>query len=102
MWCRNTIGFVSSKVLCAVLGAALCATSAVAAAEGAYHNFKVAIYIPVGTTRELANPRTLNEQYSRITSQMRFDKVYLEAYRNGQFADETSLEAIKGFFTESG
>jgi voltage-gated potassium channel Kch len=99
---RNTIDFVRSKALCALLCAALCTASAVASAEGAYRNFKAAIYITVGTTRQLANPRTLSEQYSRIASQLRFDKVYLETYRNGQFADEASLEAIKKFFTGRG
>jgi hypothetical protein len=90
------------KVLCKLVGVALCATSAIAAGEGAYHNFKAAIYIAVGTTRELANPRTLNEQYNRIASQLRFDKVYLETYRNGQFAEDSSIEAIKKFFLERG
>jgi hypothetical protein len=99
MLLRNAL---KAAVLCALLFPVLYTGSGVAAAEGAYRNFKVAIYIAVGTTRELANPRTLQEQYSRITSQLRFDKVYLEAYRNGQFADEASLEAIKKFFTERG
>jgi hypothetical protein len=99
MLLRNAL---KAAVLCALLFPVLYTGSAVAAAEGAYRNFKVAIYIAVGTTRELANPRTLQEQYGRITSQLRFDKVYLEAYRNGQFADEASLEAIKKFFTEKG
>jgi voltage-gated potassium channel Kch len=102
MCLRNTTDSVRRKILCALLGAAWCVTATVAAAEGAYHNFKAAIYIAVGTTRELANPQTLQEQYSRITSQLRFDKVYLETYRNGQFADEKSVEAIKKFFSERG
>jgi hypothetical protein len=102
MWSRNTAEIVSSKVLCALVGAAWWATCTVAVAEGAYHNFKAAIYITVGSTRELANPRTLSEQYSRIASQLRFDKVYLETYRNGQFAEEASLETIKKFFIARG
>ena len=70
--------------------------------QGAYHNFRAAIYITVGTTRQLANRQTLEEQYGRIASQLRFDKVYLEVYRNGQFADEGSLDAIKKFFAARG
>jgi len=96
---------VGSRLLRALVGAVLCVTSAVAHAAPsttAYRNFKAAIYIPVGTARELANPQTLREQYNRIASQLRFDKVYLEAYRSGQFADDKSLEAIKKFFTERG
>src|SRR5579884_2937907 len=60
--------------------------SAASDAHGAYRNFRVAIYIPVESTRRLADERTLERQYARISSQLRFDKVYLEAYRNGVFA----------------
>lgn len=75
---------------------------AATAAQGAYRNFKAAIYITVGSTRQLADPRTLERQYARISSQLRFDKVYLEVYRDGQFADEASLERIKKFFAAHG
>jgi len=71
-------------------------------AHGAYQNFRTAIYITVGSTRQLADPGTLERQYARISSQLRFDKVYLEVYRDGQFADEASLERIKKFFAAHG
>ena len=73
-----------------------------AAAHGAYRNFTAAVYIPVAATRELADPQTLERQYSRIAGQLHFDKVYLEVYRNGQFADEASLARIKKFFAAHG
>ncbi|HEY6924587.1 MAG TPA: hypothetical protein VI653_14035, partial [Steroidobacteraceae bacterium] len=38
----------------------------------------------------------------RIAAQVRFDKVYLETYRGGVFADEVSLESIKKFFRAKG
>jgi len=72
------------------------------AAHGAYRNFRVAIYIPVYSTRQLADEHTLEHQYARISSQLRFDKVYLEVYRDGVFADEASLERIKRFFAAHG
>jgi hypothetical protein len=73
-------------------------TLAATPAHGAYQNFRTAIYITVGSTRQLADPRTLERQYARISSQLHFDKVYLEVYRDGQFADEASLDRIKKFF----
>jgi hypothetical protein len=85
----------------------LCVASAAAGAatpptHGAYQNFRTAIYITVGSTRELADPQTLERQYARVASQLKFDKVYLEVYRNGQFADEASLARIRRFFAAHG
>jgi hypothetical protein len=74
----------------------------VTAAESAYRNFKAAIYITVTSTRQLADPKTREQQYQRIAAQVRFDKVYLETYRGGVFADEASLESIKKFFRSKG
>jgi hypothetical protein len=70
--------------------------------EGAYRNFKAAIYVTVTSTRQLADPKTREQQYQRMAGQVRFDKVYLEVYRSGQFADESSLESIKKFFSSKG
>ena len=72
------------------------------AAESAYRNFKAAIYITVNSTRQLADPQTREQQYQRISSQVRYDKVYLETYRGGVFADEASLDNIKAFFRSKG
>jgi hypothetical protein len=72
------------------------------AAEGAYRNFKAAIYVTVHSTLQLADPKTREQQYERIAGQVRFDKVYLETYRGGVFADESSLEDIKKFFLSKG
>jgi hypothetical protein len=86
---------------------ALLATLSLATAWGApppraYKSFSAAIYITVDSTRQLADSQTLERQYARIASQLRFDKVYLEVYRNGQFADEASLARIKKFFAAHG
>jgi hypothetical protein len=80
---------------------ALCAASTLAAA-GQYKNFNVAIYVVVNTGRQLADAGVLAKQYERVSSQMRFDKVYFEVYRNHQFADENAIEPIKKFFADKG
>ena len=67
-----------------------------------YDNFSVAIYIAVNTTRQLSDPQTLEQQYERISSQLEFDKVYLEVYRDHEFADERGVVAIKQFFAAKG
>lgn len=90
------------------IGAGLTIPAAVAAPDsnttgtGAYRNFKAAIYITVESTRELQDPRVREQQYERVASQVHFDKVYLEVYRGGQFADEASLEPIRRFFASKG
>jgi hypothetical protein len=76
--------------------------SAVGLAQGAYKSFKSAIYVTVESTRKLGDAQIRAAQYRRIAGQLRFDKVYLEVYRSGQFADEATLEATKKFFTDHG
>ena len=91
----------TGQVLLAAFVLSLVGTTA-AAAESAYRNFKAAIYITVHSSRQLADPKTREQQYQRIAGQVRFDKVYLETYRGGVFADEASLESIKKFFRSKG
>jgi hypothetical protein len=87
--------------------AALCLMVAGNVALGAqpqrpYRNFSVAIYIPVFSTRQLADPKVLQQQFDRIWSQVHFNKVYLEEYRSGLFADPASLDRIVRFFKAHG
>jgi hypothetical protein len=89
-------------LLIAAIGVLVSAMSSAALADGAYHNFKAAIYVPIGAVRQLQDPRVREQQYQRIAQQLRFDKVYLETYRGGQFADDASLEALKQFFASKG
>src|SRR5690348_4068454 len=74
------------------------ASIAAPAQQRPFHNFSVAIYIPVASTRQLADPKVLQQQFERIWSQVHFNKVYLEEYRSGVFADPASLGRIAGFF----
>jgi hypothetical protein len=83
----------------------LCATASAANGpqrKGQYQNFDVAIYVAVNTTRQLADPKTLETQYARIASQLKFDKVYLETYRNHTFADDAAMARLKKFFADKG
>lgn len=73
-----------------------------AVAEGKYDNFQVAIYVVVNHTQQMADPQVRAEQFERAMRQVKFDKVYLEVYRNRQFADEQTLPEIKEFFTSRG
>ena len=94
------------KSLCGAFAAA-CLMAVGNVAVGAqpqqpFHNFSVAIYIPVFSTRQLSDPKILEQQFDRIWSQVHFNKVYLEDYRSGVFADPASLERIASFFRAHG
>lgn len=68
----------------------------------AYKNFRAAIYITVGDTKKLADPATFEKQFARVSSQLEFDKVYIEAYRDRVFATDAELEAVKREFQAKG
>jgi hypothetical protein len=88
--------------LIGVLGAMLSLGLAAAADAAAYKNFRAAIYIPVGATKKLADPATFQKQFKRVSSQLDFDKVYIEAYRDRVFATDAELEAVKRAFEAKG
>jgi hypothetical protein len=81
---------------------AMTSMASTAAAEPAYRNFRAAIYIPVSATRKLADPATFEREFARVSSQLKFDKVYVEAYRDRQFATDAELEAVKRAFAAKG
>ena len=83
----------------AILFVALFAQAAHAAA---YKNFRAAIYITVGDTKRLADPATFNRDFARVSSQLKFDKVYIEAYRNHLFATDAELDTVKREFQAKG
>ena len=72
----------------ALVWVALLAQGAHAAA---YKNFRAAIYVTVGDTKKLADPATFEKQFARVSSQLEFDKVYIEAYRDRVFATDAEL-----------
>lgn len=84
-------------VLCAAL--ILCTGPS---AAGQYKNFRVAVYVVVNATRALSDRAEFEREYTRVASQVKFDHVYIEAYRDHQFASDAEIEATKGFFREKG
>jgi len=56
----------------------------------------------VFSTNQLADPKVLQQQFDRIWSQVHFNKVYLEDYRSGLFADPAALDRIARFFRAHG
>jgi len=68
-----------------------------APAKGQYQNFVVAIYIPVAVVNTFAEPGRLDSEWRRISSQLKVDKVYIEAHRDRVVADEALLETVKKF-----
>jgi hypothetical protein len=69
---------------------------------GAYRHFRAAIYLTVSDTRRLADRATFDREFARVSSQLRFDKVYIEAYRDHVFATGDELERVRTWFRERG
>ena len=86
----------------AAIAALLVLGMATAADAGAYRNFRAAIYIPVGATKKLADPAEFEREFARVSSQLKFDKVYIEAYRDRLFATDAELDAVKRAFQAKG
>jgi len=70
--------------------------------SGHYRNFRVAIYVVVNSTRRLSDPQVFQREFGRAMGQVRFDKVYLEVYRNHEFASEAEIAAVKRLFEARG
>jgi len=58
--------------------------------------------VVVDAAQGFADPKRLEEEYERASRQLKFDKIYLEVYRNRQFADDATIAAVKKFFAEKG
>ncbi|HZF14881.1 MAG TPA: hypothetical protein VE046_02965 [Steroidobacteraceae bacterium] len=67
-----------------------------------YQNFRVAIYVVVNSTRLMADPAERERQFERAMRQVKFDKVYLEVYRDHNFATDAEIDAVKQFFIDHG
>jgi hypothetical protein len=76
--------------------------SGVSAGAGKYQNFRVAIYVVVNATQALADPKEFARAYERVSRQLKFDKVYIEVYRDRRFASDDQIEAVKKFFHDKG
>jgi hypothetical protein len=96
---KNRFSFNLARLRGLLCALALPALSCLA---GNYTNFDVAIYIPVGAVRSFENPRTLSNNWKRISSQLKVDKVYIEVQRNRELAGDDLLERVKQFFLDRG
>jgi hypothetical protein len=92
------------RVLCALAAAGAAAPPCAVAAPqaGHYKHFRTAIYIPVNVTRSLADPALFEHQFARVMSQVPFDKVYIETYRDNSFATDAQVETVKRAFLAKG
>src|SRR3954462_7889961 len=79
-----------------------CVAVAGSANAAAYKNFRVAIYVPVSSTKRLADPATFEREFARVSSHLKFDKGYIEAYRSREFATDAELETVKREFQAKG
>lgn len=69
---------------------------------GNYTSFTVAIYIPVNVVQSFQDPQKLTNDWVRICSQLKVDKVYIEVQRDRRLASDQLLEQVKKFFTDHG
>ena len=68
---------------------------------GQYTNFSVSIYL-VGNTRMYNDLPALSNNWMRIKSQLKVDKIYIEVQRDRNMATDESLEKVKKFFLDQG
>lgn len=92
-----------AALVAAVLAAVVASpANAQQARPAPYKTSKAAIYITVADTKRLADPATFERQFARASSQLHFDKVYIEAYRDRLFATDAELGAVKRAFQAKG
>jgi hypothetical protein len=97
---QKTKSFSARALLANILFILLFPASASLA--GQYTNFQVSIYIPVGVVRSFENPNVLSNEWERVSSQLKVDKVYIEVQRDRQLASDELLERVKQFFLSKG
>src|ERR1700677_4845895 len=69
---------------------------------GNYANFDVAIYIPVNVVKSFEDPQKLQDDWDRISRQLKVDKVYIEVQRDRTTNSDALLEQVKQFFLGHG
>ena len=76
--------------------------NALGAPPAQYKNFRVAIYIPAAIVEKMRDPKWLQASFDTISRQLKFDKVYIETYRDRHIVDDQILETVKKFFLDHG
>jgi hypothetical protein len=91
------------RIIVGIIAAFVCILAGAApAAAQSYRNFRVTIYVTVRDTKRLADPAVFAKDFARVSSQLKFDKVYIEAYRDRIFATDAELDAVKRQFQAKG
>jgi hypothetical protein len=68
-----------------------------------YRNFNSAIYIPIDDMRRMASdPKFMQDSFDLIHASIKFNKVWLETYRDGQEMSEADVRKVKQFFDSKG
>jgi hypothetical protein len=67
-----------------------------------YRNFDVAIYVPASAVHSFEDPQKLQSDWTLISSQLKVDKVYIEAQRDHLTNSDALLERVKQFFISHG
>ncbi len=93
---------VTAATLSATVTGFAAGAAPVVPAAAHYKHFKTAIYIPVSVAHPLADPKVFAHQFARAMSQVPFDKVYLEVYRDHDFLSDAEAETIKKEFEAKG
>ncbi|MEM2639379.1 MAG: permease [Candidatus Bathyarchaeia archaeon] len=72
------------------------------ALQKGYVNFDVAIYCQIYDVLRMADQFWLEKSFDEISRFVKFNKVYLETFRDMVLADEETILKIKGFFEDRG
>jgi hypothetical protein len=98
---KTQIGTIGGALLAAIV---LLGLPSAVGAESAphYKNFRVAVYVVVDSTQRLAEAPTSEREFERVMSQLHFDKIYLEVYRDHHFASDAEIETVKSYFVARG
>src|SRR4051812_49554116 len=99
---RLVRGLLLAGLIAAVPAALSAAPHAAAPVAGKHRNFRVAIYVTVYDTQKLADPAVFARDFARVSSQVGFDKVYIEGYRDHVFATDAQIAAVKAAFEAKG
>ena len=101
MTVRRAIAFAALLALTSPVAAQV-PTAPAEPASPRYANFRVSAYITVGDVHALADRATFDRQFARVVDQVHVDKVYIEAYRDNDFATDDELARVKSYFQERG
>ncbi|GAB4520905.1 MAG: permease [Amphiplicatus sp.] len=99
---RNALLTIMAAIAASLAPSARAGAAGEKAASGHYENFRVAIYVVVGSLKRMADPEIREREFERAMRQVKFDKVYLEVYRDRVFATDEEIEAVKSFFESKG